>query len=77
MVHTKTASRREHAARLASSQQAISGRGAILQRRQDAFARKWLDSLLRIADQLGITTILVSITHPDSFAAATAIGIGE
>ena len=31
----------------------------------------------RIADQLGITAVLVSITHTDSFAAATAIGIGE
>jgi len=31
----------------------------------------------RIAEKLGITAILVSITHTDSFAAATAIGIGE
>ena len=31
----------------------------------------------RIAAKLGITSILVSITHTDNFAAATAIGIGE
>ena len=31
----------------------------------------------RIAEKLGITTILVSITHTDRFAAATAIGISE
>ena len=30
----------------------------------------------RIADQLGITEILISITHTENYAAATAIGIG-
>ena len=30
-----------------------------------------------IAEQLGITKILVSITHTDNIAAATALGIGE
>jgi len=31
----------------------------------------------RIAEQLGMTRILISITHTDNFAAATATGIGE
>ena len=30
----------------------------------------------RVADQLGITDILISITHTENYAAATAIGIG-
>lgn len=31
----------------------------------------------RIADELGITRILISITHTANYAAATAIGIAE
>ena len=31
----------------------------------------------RVADGLGITRILVSITHTEHYAAATAIGIAE
>jgi len=31
----------------------------------------------RIADELGITEVLISITHTENYAAATAIGIGE
>ncbi len=31
----------------------------------------------RIASQIGVTQILISITHTENFAAATAIGIGE
>jgi holo-[acyl-carrier protein] synthase len=31
----------------------------------------------RVADQLGITEILVSITHTENYAAATALGLGE
>ena len=50
MVHTKTATHREHAVALTSAQHTIRGRGAILQGTQDAFARKRFDSLLRIAD---------------------------
>ena len=57
MVHTKTVTRYEHAVALASSHEAIRGLGAILQRRQDSFARKWLDSSLRIADQLGMWVV--------------------
>lgn len=30
-----------------------------------------------IADKLGITEILISITHTENYAAATAIGVGE
>ena len=30
----------------------------------------------RIADDLGITRVLVSITHTENYAAATAIGVG-
>lgn len=31
----------------------------------------------RIAAELGITDILISITHTENYAAATAIGVGE
>jgi holo-[acyl-carrier protein] synthase len=31
----------------------------------------------RVADQLGITCILISITHTENYASATAIGISE
>lgn len=31
----------------------------------------------RVADELGITEILVSITHTENYAAATALGIGD
>ena len=31
----------------------------------------------RVADELGITDIHISITHTENYAAATAIGIGE
>ena len=31
----------------------------------------------RVADELGITDILVSITHTENYGAATAIGVGE
>ena len=31
----------------------------------------------RVARQLGITDVLISITHTENYAAATAIGVGE
>ena len=31
----------------------------------------------RVADSLGITDILISITHTENYAAATAIGVGD
>jgi len=31
----------------------------------------------RIAERLGITGMLISITHTENFAAATAIGVGD
>ena len=35
------------------------------------------DECKRIADSLGITQILISITHTDNFAAAVATGVAE
>lgn len=35
------------------------------------------DECARIAEQLGISQILISITHTQNFAAATATGVGE
>src|SRR5690606_14579713 len=34
------------------------------------------DGCRELADRLGIATVLVSITHTENYAAATAIGIG-
>lgn len=31
----------------------------------------------RVAESLGITEIMISITHTENFAAATAIGVGD
>ena len=35
------------------------------------------DECARIAEQLGITRILISITHTENYAAATATGVAE
>jgi holo-[acyl-carrier protein] synthase len=34
------------------------------------------DGCREVADRLGIATVLISITHTENYAAATAIGIG-
>ncbi len=35
------------------------------------------DECQRVAESLGITQILISITHTEHYAAATAIGVGD